>query len=68
MIGFANFSRIFSRAPVERPLMLEATAQGAAFLAGLTLGVFADVAAIAAAWVPGGQVRTAHGGSADGTA
>jgi glycerol kinase len=35
--------------------MLEATAQGAAFLAGLTLGVFPDFAAISAAWVPGGR-------------
>ena len=52
---FCQFLADIIGAPVERPRMLEATAQGAAFLAGLTLGVFADFAAVAAAWVPGGR-------------
>jgi glycerol kinase len=39
--------------PVERPRNLETTALGAAFLAGLATGVWADLNAIAATW----QVR-----------
>jgi glycerol kinase len=52
---FCQFLADIISAPVERPAMLEATAQGAAFLAGLTVGVFADFAAISAAWVPGAR-------------
>jgi glycerol kinase len=52
---FCQFLADIIGAPVERPRMLEATAQGAAFLAGLTLGVFPDFAAISAAWEPGGR-------------
>jgi glycerol kinase len=37
---FCQFLADIIAAPVERPAMLEATAQGAAFLAGLTLGIF----------------------------
>jgi len=37
---FCQFLADILAAPVERPLMLEATAQGAAFLAGLQLGIF----------------------------
>jgi glycerol kinase len=47
---FCQFLADIIAAPVERPAMLEATAQGAAFLAGLTIGVFPDFAAISAAW------------------
>ncbi len=36
--------------PVVRPAMIETTALGAAFLAGLTAGVYADEAEIAALW------------------
>jgi glycerol kinase len=50
---FCQFLADIIAAPVERPAMLEATAQGAAFLAGLTIGVFPDFAAISAAWTPG---------------
>ncbi len=42
-------------APVERPLMLESTAQGAAYLAGLTIGAYSDFAAIADAWTLGSR-------------
>ena len=35
--------------------MLEATAQGAAYLAGLTIGVFPDIAAISTAWARGAR-------------
>jgi glycerol kinase len=52
---FCQFLSDIIAAPVERPLVLEATAQGAAFLAGLTLGVFPDFAAISAAWLPGAR-------------
>jgi len=37
-------------APVERPVNIETTALGAAFLAGLGAGVWPDLAAIAAGW------------------
>ncbi|PNG24671.1 glycerol kinase GlpK [Methylocella silvestris] len=40
-------------APVERPLVLESTAQGAAYLAGLTIGAYSDLAAIAKVWTLG---------------
>ncbi len=36
--------------PVERPVVTETTAAGAAFLAGLATGVWADLDAIAATW------------------
>lgn len=52
---FCQFLADMIAAPVERPRELEATAQGAAFLAGLTLGVFPDFAAISAAFVPGAR-------------
>jgi glycerol kinase len=35
--------------PVERPVMLETTALGAALLAGIATGFFADAAAVSAA-------------------
>ncbi len=52
---FCQFLADVLAAPVERPIMLEATAQGAAFLAGLTLGVFPDLAAISSTWELGGR-------------
>jgi glycerol kinase len=52
---FCQFLADIIAAPVERPLMLEATAQGAAYLAGLTLGAFADFAAVSATWRPGAR-------------
>jgi glycerol kinase len=52
---FCQFLADIVAAPVERPAMLEATAQGAAFLAGLTIGVFPDFAAISAAWAGGAR-------------
>jgi glycerol kinase len=36
--------------PVERPAVIETTALGAACLAGLAAGIFADKAAVAASW------------------
>ncbi|MDX2222222.1 MAG: glycerol kinase GlpK [Rhodospirillaceae bacterium] len=36
--------------PVERPAMTETTVLGAAFLAGLGVGVFADLAGVESAW------------------
>jgi glycerol kinase len=36
--------------PVERPVVVEAAALGAAWLAGLATGVWSDVAELAAAW------------------
>jgi len=38
------------QAPVERPRVLETTALGAAFLAGLATGVYADLAAVGETW------------------
>jgi glycerol kinase len=52
---FCQFLADILAAPVERPLMLEGTAQGAAFLAGLTIGVIPDFAAISAAWARGAR-------------
>lgn len=52
---FCQFLADILGIPVERPANLEATAQGAAFLAGLTVGIFPDVAAISAAWAPGAR-------------
>jgi len=37
-------------APVERPVSVETTALGAAFLAGLATGVWSDIAALEATW------------------
>jgi glycerol kinase len=47
---FCQFLADILNAPVERPLVLEATAQGAAYLAGLTLGLFFDLPSISEAW------------------
>jgi glycerol kinase len=47
---FCQFLADILGAPVERPALLEATAQGAALLAGLTVGIFPDLRAISKAW------------------
>jgi glycerol kinase len=47
---FCQFLADILAAPVERPALLEATAQGAAFLAGLTIGVFSDLSAVSKSW------------------
>jgi glycerol kinase len=52
---FCQFLADVIAAPVERPAMLDATAKGAAYLAGLTLGIFPDFAAISAAWARGAR-------------
>ena len=60
---FCQFLADILAAPVERPLMLEATAQGAAYLAGLTLGIFPDFAAISAAWAGGARFEPGMDGA-----
>ena len=60
---FCQFLADIIAAPVERPLMLESTAQGAAFLAGLQTGVFPNLAAIAAAWELGARFEPRMGGA-----
>ena len=50
---FCQFLADILEAPVERPRMLETTALGAAFLAGLATGVWADLEALSAAAVGG---------------
>lgn len=47
---FAQFLADMLAVPVERPASHETTAWGAAVLAGLTTGCFADVADVAAKW------------------
>ncbi len=42
-------------APVMRPAQLEATALGAAYLAGLAAGVWPDLRAVAATWSAGAE-------------
>jgi len=60
---FCQFLADILAAPVERPAMLEATAQGAAFLAGLQVGIFSNFAAIAAAWGAGARFEPRMGGA-----
>jgi glycerol kinase len=52
---FCQFLADILEAPVERPVMLETTALGAAYLAGLAIGVFSDFKAIAKAWTRGAR-------------
>jgi glycerol kinase len=47
---FAQFLADVLAVPVERPMSHETTAMGAAFLAGITTGVYADTAEVAAKW------------------
>ena len=48
--GSASSSPTFWRLPVERPQNLETTALGAAFLAGLSTGVWPDLGSLEATW------------------
>jgi glycerol kinase len=50
---FCQFLADILALPVERPKMLETTAAGASFLAGLGAGIYADVAELAEAWALG---------------
>jgi glycerol kinase len=50
---FCQFLADVLDARVERPVQLESTALGAAFLAGLATGVWADLNAVAATWAKG---------------
>lgn len=59
---FCQFLADVLAAPVERPAMLEATAQGAAFLAGLQVGIFSGFAAISAAWKASARFEARMGG------
>jgi glycerol kinase len=52
---FCQFLADILEAPVERPVMLEITAHGAAFLAGLSTGVYSDLAAISNVWARGAR-------------
>lgn len=52
---FCQFLADILERPVERPAMLEITARGAAFLAGLATGVYPDLAAISNAWSSGAR-------------
>ena len=49
---FCQFLADVLEAKVERPVELETTALGAAYLAGLATGVWSDLSAIAATWAP----------------
>jgi glycerol kinase len=50
---FCQFLADVLDARVERPIQLESTALGAAFLAGLATGVWTDLNAVAATWTKG---------------
>jgi glycerol kinase len=50
---FCQFLADVLDARVERPVQLESTALGAAFLAGLATGVWPDLKAVAATWAKG---------------
>jgi glycerol kinase len=50
---FCQFLADILEVPVERPSLLEATAQGAAFLAGLGAGLYSGLSEVASAWTKG---------------
>jgi glycerol kinase len=52
---FCQFLADILGAAVERPALLEATAQGAAFWAGLTVGLFSDFSTLSSAWKCGAR-------------
>ena len=56
---FCQFLADVLDARVERPAEVETTARGAAFLAGLATGVWADVGAVAATWSSAASFRPA---------
>ena len=49
---FAQFLADMLDVAVERPACTETTALGAAYLAGLTVGLWPDIAAVAQRWQP----------------
>jgi glycerol kinase len=50
---FCQFLADILARPVERPVMLETTAQGAAFLAGLGAGIYSDLETVSRSWTLG---------------
>jgi glycerol kinase len=48
-----QFQADLLQTPIERPRMIETTALGAAFLAGIGTGVWAGTKEVAKAWKPG---------------
>ncbi len=50
---FCQFLADILEVPVERPSLLEATARGAAFLAGLGVGLYSGLSGVASAWTKG---------------
>ena len=58
---FCQFLADILDAPVERPSLLESTAQGAAYLAGLAVGLVPDLASISAAWDCGARFEPRMG-------
>ena len=58
---FAQFLADVLAVPVERPASHETTAMGAAFLAGITTGVYADKAEVAAKWACAARFDPAMG-------
>ena len=60
---FCQFLADALDAPVERPSQLETTALGAAFLAGLATGVWADLQAVARTWTTGAVFKPAMAAS-----
>src|SRR5207237_3748056 len=53
-----QFQADLLQTPIERPRMVETTALGAAFLAGLATGVWAGIKELSEAWRAGKQFRT----------
>lgn len=56
---FCQFLADMLAVPVERPAELETTARGAAFLAGLTGGLWADLEALTRTWAPAARFTPA---------
>jgi glycerol kinase len=52
---FCQFLADILEVPVERPVSVETTAQGAACLAGLGIGLYSGLPAIASAWTQGAR-------------
>jgi glycerol kinase len=50
---FCQFLADILEVPVERPVLVETTAQGAAYLAGLGVGLYSGLSAISSAWTKG---------------
>jgi glycerol kinase len=60
---FCQFLADMLQVPVERPAVLETTALGAAFLAGLATGVWPGLDALAGTWTLGRRFRPAMDGA-----